>query len=271
MDLLDIAQCKADLDFKPCQSSKDSLPSIAWNKYLITGFERTSGTVINLSAPLPNLLKDCHPSLTLPEIARFLEKLKTLKDDYWIVDEDEVLRKYSLINHPELHEIFSLIQLLPLELQNWISEKNMSPKELYPLRSILKRSPVTAIGFMFDLFNAFKVRKASRVQAARTVELSIEPFLAGQNIWPKTGISQDTWIHGLEKMRQPQNTTDDARSQAVQSLSWPSNVQARWVGEGEMSGVEVKFSVHNAAEFEKFVKDLELMSPQLKDKVWKSH
>lgn len=268
MDLLDITQCKKDLDFKPCRKTTDSLPSIAWNKYLITGFDRTAGTVINLTAPLPSLMRDCYPNLTLPETARFLDRLRFLRNDYWVFDLDEILQCYSLINHPELHEIFGLILLLPLDLQNWISERGLVPKELYPLRNLLKSQPDAKTGFMFDIFSDLKARKASRSQCARVIELGTDLFLMGQDIWPKSGVSIESWVRNLEKKRYPQSTAD---ALGLQNISWPSKVQARWVTDGDSKGIEVKFSVQNATEFENFVKGLESISPQLRDKVWKNH
>lgn len=271
MDLLDITQCKKDLDFKPLHKKTDSLPSIAWNTYLITGFDRTHGTVLNIKTPLPQLLKDCYPNLSFAEISRFLERLESIEPLYFELKAD-ILAAYHLKDHPELDELIHIVLSLGFQHQNWLAEKQMTPRELYPLRLLLRQKPTEAAEFIAKCCDLMRQKKATKAQAVKILELATDLFLMGQDPINEVARTAEIWLRFLEHKRYPQTRSFDVtQEEKVKRLPWPSHVQAKWIREGDHAGIEVKFNIHNSTELNKMIEGLESLSSQLNEDLWKSH
>jgi hypothetical protein len=270
VDLLEITQCKRDFDFQPVKRAQDSLPAIAWNGYLLTGFHKTTGTALNLQNPLPELIKDCYPSLPFPELCRLLRRLEshpTLYNEY----KAHILAAYHLKDHPEMDELMGLVLALPTDYQNWISEKNLVPKELYPLRVVFRQKPNTAGDFISRVLTFLKEKKSTRAQISKAIEIASDLFLMGREPFSPCATTE-IWLRYLESTRYPQVKNFDKKQQErILKLPWPARVQARWVRDGDLGGIEVTFSVHNPKELQATLEGLESLSGHLEEDLWKNH
>lgn len=243
MDLVELTQCSKILDFQPLRQRIEgqfstALPAISWNNYLLTGFDKCQGLAINQNIPLSELMRDCYPKLSLPEVARFLMKLSLVDERLWENDLDRLLMIYHLQAHQELIEICEIILELPLDLQNWISEKSLKPGDLYPIRQIKKRKPDALTGFVFDLFQGLKNRRANREQTVQIISLACNLWLSGHDIWPKFGTSISKWLQDLETKK---------KSGPLVQLE-KTNIETRIVKSHIGLGLIVKFNIksHNA-------------------------
>jgi hypothetical protein len=271
MDLIDITQCKKDFDFKPLTIQKDSLPSIAWNGYLLTGFHRTHGTVLNLLMPLPQLLRDCYPNLSFVELVRFLDRLyenELLFSEFKV----DILAAYHYKDHPELDDMLGLVISLPFNIQNYLAEKALALKELYPLRLAVRHKPESAREFISKTLGVLVEKRATRAQIAKAITLATELFLMGKEPFLDGARTVEIWLRYLEQTRFPNAKSYDMKQEEkLKKLPWPSHVQARWIRDGDSTGIEVKFNIHNPTELEKLIEGLENLSPHLEDDLWKNH
>lgn len=271
MDLIEITQCKKDLDFKPLKVSTDSLPSIAWNKYLLTGFHKQQGTVLNLNSPLPQLLRECYPNLSFVELARFLERLQNIEPLFSEFKAD-ILAAFHLKDHPELDELIGIVLALPSEMQNWLAEKHLSPRELYPMRLVLKQKPETATEFLAKTLGVLREKKSSKAQIVKVLEIASDLFLMGREPFHDGARTVEIWIRYLEQTRYPQTKSfDHSQEDKIRKLPWPAHVQTRWVRDGDSAGIEVKFNIHNQQELEKMIEGLEGVTNHLEEDLWKNH
>lgn len=270
MDLIEITRCKRDFDFKPIRKTNDSLPAVAWNGYLLTGFHRTSGTALNLKTPLHELLLDCYPKLTFPELARLiakLEELPALYEEFKV----KILATYQFTDHPEMDELMGLVLALPHEYQSWMSQKDLSAKELYPLRVVFRQKAEEAGDFVSKVLTFLKDKKSNRAQVARAIELSSDLFLMNREPF-RSCATIEIWLRYLESVRFPkQKPSAIVPKDRVQKLPWPAHVQARWVMDGPSGGIEVTFNVHNPNELQATLDGLDNLPGHLKKDLWKNH
>lgn len=267
MNLLDITQCKMDLDFEPLNVQSDAMPSIAWNGFLLTGFGRTKGVALNLEGPLPQIIKDCYPNLSFVEISRLIERLEEVFEDSSDLKE-EVLGRYNLMSHPEMDDLMGLVLSMTKELQDWMGLLKLTPKDLYPLRAVFRARPAHWSDFMLRFLRTLKYKRATVTQAAKLIDLASQLLLVGREFKVIEAENLDSLTLRLEQLKSP--AFFDLQEK-VKKIPWPSQVQARWVQDGDSSGIEVRINVKNQDEYDSFLERLEHLSPQLKDKIWKDH
>jgi hypothetical protein len=220
----------------------------------VCGFERRTGIAIDVfdngHAGVLETLKACYPELGLSEIARLSFKLeKFLSADAYVEIRDNFFRAYDLKWNDRLGELLTLLRLAPVEFQDWVDEKGVSPRDLSPLLAL--NSSVTE----FHAFlRAMTELRFSRSEGVRALELGAELFLMGRplNDLLPSGGDPVKYLRQLEEWRRPNAIASDREmGEDVERWPWPSQVQGQWQRFGDQSGLEVKIRSTSPEDFNK--------------------
>ena len=253
-----------DLNFHPHLSWPQNLPSFSWNNYLLCGFHEkekpASSRIIEIKNSQNNLLEilpRIYPQLNLAELARLYYKLERHKDH---LDISDLICWKSFFQHYHLHYCEKLkitlktITQTPLQFQNWIDQKKVTPKDLSSLTSCFqwKNNPL--------FFNRFLAFNPSRQEGTQILELLLEFLEMNHSLHdlPTNHTNTSAWLSSLKEKRYPLSSTKDAKnSHKVKQILWPSFVSAQWKRQGDETGIEIKFFALSQKDFSKKIKNLE--------------
>jgi hypothetical protein len=249
-----VTQCGKSLNFTPHRVWPEALPAIAWKGELVCGFERRTGVAFDVfengRAGILETLKACYPELGLSEIARLTHRLeRVLPADDYVEIRENFFRAYGLKWNDRLGELLTLLRLAPVEFQDWVDERGVSPRDL---------SPVLALGERVSEFHSFlramTELRFSRSEGVRCLELGVELFLMGRPLNDLLPSSPDPvkYLRKLEEWRRPNASASDRELQdEVERWPWPSQVQGQWQRFGDQSGLEVKIRSTSPEDFNK--------------------
>lgn len=249
-----VTHCGKSLNFTPHRIWPEALPAIAWKGELVCGFERRSGIAVDVfdngHAGILETLKACYPELGLSEIARLIFKLEKLlaTDDFKEIREN-FFRAYELKWNDRLGELLTLLRLSPVEFQDWVDEKGISPRDLSALLALNER-----VSEFHVFLKAMTELRFSRNEGVRCLELGAELFLMGRplsDLLP-SGVDPAKYLRQLEEWRRPNASASDRDlREEVERWPWPSQVQGQWQRFGDQSGLEVKIRSTSPEDFNK--------------------
>jgi hypothetical protein len=266
-----LSQCKTDWDFKPLDLWPSVLPLYCFQDQLLCGFERASreiqedsNSVLELEGPLEEIIKALYPQLTLPELARLTEKMGS-QDLRFL---SHLFRIYGYTYTQELQENLKTLLTLSLEHQNWLSEKDISPRDLERMIPLEQTTVRFSQSLQFCIQNRFN--KNQCLQACEWIhELSAMGHTEDSLFLPPMPAEQ--FLRQLKSLRYPQSTYIDAsQNRQLQNLAWPNKTEARWTRQGDMAGVEIQLRAHTELEIEKQISTLVGLKDQIR-KIWKAH
>jgi hypothetical protein len=243
-------QCGKHLDFQPRSPWPASLPVFAWQGALLCGFERAEGLAVDLTddpaASFAAAFTACHPRLGVGELARLYP---LLQNHFSGAQADEVIQFYGLRPSELLRQTFDHIRRLPMDMQNWIDDKKMGPRDLAPLLAW----PVTEDTTRF--LSEFIKIQLSKSAAAHALETAIDLHLMGHplaDLLPQPLDTVEAYLQNLDGRRRPRTTALDREWQAeVQKWPWPAQVQAQWRRWGDTAGLEIKLRATSAQDLKK--------------------
>jgi len=282
--LINLANCKRNLDFNPESPWPELLPLYCYEDELLCGFNRTTidpeTKVISLEGQsLPILIKTIHPNLSFPEVARLVEKL-SLSLDKTKDCTNEVWNLYGYHARENLIILAQKITQLPRDIQRWLSQKKFSPQDLAPLRAL------NDLKIMNDFWDELLISNPSKSEGVKWIELLVELLLmdfkfeqihpngikmnsvSGENSTTSCSQSLSTslWLSHLQALRYPLSTNQDLLAETkVRSLHWPAKSEARWSRRGDRSGIELKLFFSNPSELKLNLVRLEKVSNELEN------
>ncbi len=260
MDLLHQAQCQSRLNFKPLRVWPQSLPAIAWNKHIIAGFE-SQGPVLNLlpdDADFLAAFKDCHPTLSLIELARFYQ----IADDSFC-DWAEFFSTYQLRYSERLVQLLPLLPQTPESFQTWAAERSLSLKD-FAIFYDFKTNLEALVPYLEKVVEL----RMSKTQGVSALEWAGELHLMDL---PSATIlaeskSAEAWMIALKKMRYPSTSqADGAEDQKLKEVSWPRHSQVSGRRQGDHYQVDVKISSPSPEDLIKKSESLRRAAEQWRD------
>lgn len=133
---------------------------------------------------------------------------------------------------------------------NWLHLKKVSPQELQVL-NITDQISENLFNDFNSILSYITSQPCSRQQGIQILELSLEllalekPVLSILNLEDSlNGILPAALIKKLQTIRYPTTTSKDAsRENILNTKRWPQNTEARWLRQGDRSGLELKIFI----------------------------
>ena len=159
----------------------------------------------------------------------------------------------------------------PIEFQNFLDGKQISLKNLRPLKFLNEwQSEMTKLFLtiqpssshireILDLLCDLKLAGSSW-QTVFADFFKTEPLRSAPDLVPR-------WLTHLKKLRLPQATTfDKIASNSLLSIAWPKGVQAKWERQGDQSGIHFQTRLSNHKEWLRLKSQIEKL--EIEEKVW---
>ena len=270
-ELLRISQCDTQLKFESSLHWPEGLPAVAVNTLVLAGFGQT--LVFNHQIPiedragLVHLVTSLYPNLSFVEAARFWRQARLVS---WLPLE-EILSRWSIRLDEDWIRGAQRALSLPKGFQQWLVDKKISAAELQILDSAfaLRLEP---------LLHSILLSQATRSQGLLALQLGIELALRDhqlEDLALQTEEPAALWLERLGNLHDPHRAKRDADGAArVQNLSWPGQSQARWVRQGEKTGLELRLFVADPSDLKKSVTSLQKIQDLLEenpDAFWPRH
>lgn len=251
-----VSQCDKRLNFSPDKEWPAALPSIAWQRWQLSGFGRDEESVaIDVGHGQNNLEQtffSCHQNLSLPELARFYQ---SARNAHLNLNWPSLFHFYNLHYNDNLSQLLLAVSQTPLTFQKWTSQKDFGPRDLAILKSFPSLQNFTAVLLRVVELNPTKS------QAVQILEWAGELVLMGRSVEgvvPLEIKNAEAWWKWIKSLRFAQTTSrDDEKKKHLLSMPWPSLSQVRWVRQGDEAGLEVRFLVRSAEDLKKKLKGFE--------------
>lgn len=268
MQIYPLSQCTKKADFTLFSKWPQALPVFSWNKIQLTGFDRDTGDVVELSSDLPSLIKALYPELSLAELAR----LKSLLfEELTSEGFNELLRLYQMRPSEDLLTTLDLLLYVPIEFFEWVHHKRLQVRELAPLKSISEMAKIN------DLLILISHSPFTRQQGAQTLEWVCELFLMNgdaDSLKKSETETFEAWARRLHDLRYPYTTQVESHLQdKTRKLPWPASISAEWQRKGDLSGLHLSFTAFTQSDLQKSVEALAKIKQLLEEKperLWKN-
>lgn len=292
MKIIDVSQCSKNLDFRPLIQWPTNLPRYSWHGELLCGFDAESGEVIEMSdwiklsdstcpptdaptdidqAKALDLFVSCHPKLGFIELAR----LKKCLESRPLFSLSDLLEKYRFRLSEDLVATMDCLAQLPLSLQSLFAEKDLSPKDLAPLRLLFRDGRNSEIENISLLWNRLENELLSRQYLVRALDLAIELLESGTPLLDivESTKTSDAWIRQLEDWRYPMTTAKDRASQnALKAINWPRETKASWIRTGDKGSLEIRLTANSVTDLGFKIESLKsiVKANDALEAIWKS-
>ncbi len=259
MKITHVAQCNKDLNFGPRVPWPETLPAFSWRGYLLNGFNRTDGHVIELDENelLEKIWPDIYPKLSLMELSRFYHcVLKTGLAMEW----STFFFAYGIRFSEDVQNLVERIIALPPTVQNWCVLKDVSARDLAPLKALADWSAVMPWWWKmlgYEPSRTDGVRALEWIVDLTLMNVDLDPLLAGA-----TNLAD--WTKRLRSARYPlASEKDQANERLVKELPWPKKLEAKYVRHGDKAGFEVKLFVRSTPDLQKQIEGLQAVESEL--------
>jgi hypothetical protein len=248
-------------DFNPRQKLSKLLPAWALDGHLLSGFDLgpqhpVQNMKVSSAEEASDLLKAIYPELSWPEIVRLLDQPDT--DKYFNAEHLMAAYGYNWDDHWQ--RISDLLITWPLEIQNFVSNKDLRPFDLTVLMSL-------PLPVQIPLLKKLVTLELSKSLFCQILELAGECLLLGTSADEICHIlSRSNPLNELKKLRFPVTFAGDGIfKEKIEKYSWPKGVQAQCQRRGDTLGVEFKFFAKNREELLKTLKNIEFSSEPWKE------
>ena len=149
------------------------------------------------------------------------------------------------------------------KFHEWAENKKLTPKELSILTEFKNSSPIQ------PLIQWIEIHRPTHSQGTQILELGGELLLMDKSfhslLSKKTKVS--FFIEQLKKLRLKESSArDENKSKTVNSLPWPSSIQARWIRQGDRGALSVRFQSFSMKDLKQKIQKLESIYNQLNEK-----
>lgn len=204
---------------------------MAVNKLIFAGFSQklVLNHEMNPSDPeaIAEHFRSLYSELSFAEVARLT---KTSREHTWF-PLHQIIQKFGWVADSQFFLTAEALLKTPMGFQNWCADRKISPQELAPLLSAgsLNLKP---------LFKEILELKLSRSTGALALLNGIQMMLDG------TDFSQIS----TEELLNDENS--------MTSLPWPGTSEARWVRQGDKTGIELTLFVSQPSDLRKHLQSL---------------
>lgn len=250
IELIKVSRCNRELDFKPIRLWPSHLPPIAYQDYLIAGFESQQKEAMICRGDFVELFKDCYANLSLPELTRFY----FLAQNKFEIDWSRFFYSYHFKWSEEIKKTLYTVSQCSIPFQQWLAQKQVGPQELAPLNWYFHQYSRIPTAFLQQF-----TMQMSRNSGVKILELGIELLATNYPLETVLKYSQspERWLQSLQSLRFPLTHDRDTEwKEKVQAVPWPRQINAQWKREGDHAAIEVKFSFLNAEDFESKIRQL---------------
>lgn len=269
MDNEQLSQCKnfeaQSLHFFPQKNPPAGFPAVAFHKKLISGFTQTpvhpvfswDSSSAESAGGWIEIFYSLYPELTLPELAR-IQNLAAYKAYFPF---ENLLQKYHYKPSENLHRVLQRILELPMDLQNYLSDKKWSTLDC--LIFLTLPSPQLAA-----LLRFIQLQNFSRSQGVQALEWLVEMQMSAAVDFNLTNFESEqaeASFQKIQKARFPQTVSRDLDREQNLSLPWPSAIKPQFLRRGDRSGFEFKLFVSNPIELKKYLAGLERVAQEWKE------
>jgi hypothetical protein len=260
-ELTNLSNCDGSWDFSPAQQASPLLPAWALDGHLLTGFHLGHDhPVQNIksvsSGDASQLLKALYPSLSWTEVVRLLSKPEVEK----FFEASHLMQTYGFSWDLHWQKISGLLLTWPMEVQNFIAEKDLKPFDLVVLLSLPTETQIRLLQKLISI-------QISKSLFCQILEMAGENLLLGtplQKIEELLGGANP--LEELKKSRFPMTFFRDQNfKEKAQKWSWPKGIQAQTQRRGDSLGMEFRFFAKSPDELQKILKSFQTSSEQ-----WKS-
>jgi hypothetical protein len=259
MKITHISQCSKALNFGPRVAWPGRLPAFSWRGFLLSGFDREEGHVIELDSSelLEVIWHDIYPKLSLVELARFYDC--ALRADLPI-EWPTFFHAYGIRFSEDTKLVMRKVVYMPERVQLWCVQKDVSARDLAPLRALNDWDQIA------PWWQKLVVYEPSRAEGVRALEHLVDLHLMG--------VALDAVLEGVSNFAEAVKRlrvkrfplTEEADQQAeklVRELPWPKKLEARYVRQGDKAGYEVKLFVRSTPDLQKQIEGLRAVESEL--------
>ena len=165
-------------------------------------------------------------------------------------------------------ELSNIFDQFP-KFYSWAENKKLQPKELSILTEFKDSSSVK------PLIQWITNYKPTHSQGVQILELGGELILMNKTF--DSVLLKETnagcLINGLKKLRLPNNSArNEEKSKIVNSLDWPSSIQAKWIRQNDRGALSIQFKSFSMKDFKQKIQKLNSVYNQLNEsneKLWK--
>lgn len=263
MKIVDLSQCKTDLDFRPLKAWPVALPILTYGTQVIAGFNRAAaGSALELDVHLPvhEYLASIYPALSATEL---LNLFFCLQHSGISFDSQALFSSFGFRfreSYVQLSQQMSAeLQHRPL-LRQWMAEKSLGffeietllpfpddPKSITWLTTFLKFAPGRSDGV--KALEAYK--ELHLLGQALEIPADAKCFADIQN-----DLFQKRYPLRSEQIRNMQDKT--------KKISWPKSAQTKWNFDVDQPALEVRLKVQSANDIEKILASWSTISQQIK-------
>lgn len=255
MSFTQLLQCNKKLGFRRKAEWPVSWPGFVWQGVLLTPHVQAGAALHELRSDqsLENILKDIYPSLTFTELAQLVH---ACREAGLFVQEAALFQMYNWRWTEDVSALVELLRVAPKSFQSWAIDKEVSIRDLAPLRALKLEVDQLSV---FGLFEQLMVFQPSHSEGVKWIEWVVDLTLMGQDlaqflVSAKTAKAVTETLIGL---RYPQATQNQQEAQKfVKKMPWPKNVVARQARVGDQAGIEVKFFVQSQEDMQKMAQGL---------------
>lgn len=284
------------LNFDPQKPWPEILPCFSWKNWKLCGFLSTQPVIGLDEHSFEKAFHSCHPHISLSELARLYQNIKNQNSLYSEINWVHFFKPYRLKDDQNLHKLLLQLANSPISFQNWVDSKNLSQGDLAILRSFKsfseKPSSERSTNFFFSVCKKISQTQPTRSQGVKILNLAGELILintqathnhslgeeelstpSNESIPYLKGADSQQWYESLYQLRFP-NTykKDQSQQEKCNQLPWPKSTQARWVREGDTSGIKVSFIAESQKDFETKIEGLKHIQATVQKKsssLWK--
>ncbi len=207
---------------------------------VVAGFDKKHSkklSVLEIDGPLAKVMGDLYPR----------EKLLPLEN----------LRLEQILGKSP--GVLKYLLELPLDLQIFLDEKQVSLKALKPLEYLKDWANEITFEFLKS--------KPSSSQIREILDLLCDLKMNNHTWLECAPKDPQNWGTDLFKLRNPILTRSDLGSaDLVQKANWPRGVRAKWERQGDQGGITIQVRVANPKDFENLKSSLQKI--ELEDKLW---
>jgi hypothetical protein len=232
------------------------LPAVAVNNVVLAGFQQPM--VFNHTIDwkdreaIATLFRSLYSDLSFAELASLWEKSESF--DWFPFS--EIAAKFHFQTSEHFFAVARTLLQTPAGFRRWCAEKKVGPQDLSPLLS--------AKSDLKPLFLKILKLGLSKSQGMQALELGVELLLMGFSPTDLKlaeeddgSLSADAWLEELKRKRYPETFSRDEKAEKqMKSLPWPGSSQARWVRQGDKSGIELKIFVSQPSDLKKYMQSL---------------
>lgn len=251
-----------NLDFSPRKPLPSIFPLFTWHGKALNHFQ-TKGTAhftTDLShLSLSEAMLKLYPKMTFAELSRFYSIAKDIAN----VDWGHFFEAYGYRFDERLKKLINTFLALPFNMQNWIQEHHISPKDIFPLTALSTEQ------WPNEAFDYICANDLSRSQGSQLLDLLSELILMDvpwHDLKPQEE-SLNQWLIRLKALRFPNTMDLDAQiKEEVENLPWPKNLKPRWFRQGDQSGAEIKLQFNSQRELQERIDSLNRVLTTWQDK-----